>query len=155
MRPVTRIAPPAALAATLALVAATVPAAHASDPVLPLPCDKLAPAPVCLPPVPTSTVRCRDWSVGRLHTPGDRDRLVVSAVCTVRGQERLELRRLEPQGINPADLLLELVLHRAPFPDRPVAREVRVFHVEPDAGYRTVTILPDGPTLPVDELGSA
>jgi hypothetical protein len=29
---------------------------------------------------------------------------------------------------------------------------VRISHVEPDVGYKTVTILPDGPTLPVDEL---
>jgi hypothetical protein len=117
---------------------------------LPLPCDRLAPAPLCLPPVPTSTVRCHDWTVSRL--PGDRPQLVVSAVCAVRGGERLELRRLDPQGINPADLLLELVVQRSPFPDGPPSTEVRISHVEPDAGYKTVTILPDGPTLPVDEL---
>jgi hypothetical protein len=116
---------------------------------LPLPCDKLAPAPLCLPPVPTSTVRCHDWTMSRL--PVDRPQLVVSAVCAVRGGERLELRRLDPQGINPADLLLELVVQRSPFPDGPPSTEVRISHVEPDAGYKTVTILPDGPTLPVDK----
>jgi hypothetical protein len=117
---------------------------------LPLPCDKLAPAPLCLPPVPTSTVRCHDWTVSKRL--GDRPQLVVSAVCAVRGGERLELRRLDPQGINPADLLLELVLQRSPFPDGPASSEVRIIDVEPDAGYKTVTILPDGPTLPVDKL---
>jgi hypothetical protein len=144
-----------------AIVAGAVPAANASSqspgsavaPPLPLPCDKLAPAPLCLPPVPTSTVRCRDWTVGRLRMPGGREQLVVSAVCAVRGGERLELRRHDPQGINPADLLLELVVHRSPFPDGPASSQVRVTHVEPDAGYKTVTILPDGPTLPVGELG--
>ena len=59
---------------------------------------------------------------------------------------------IDPQGINPADLLLELVVQRSPFPDGPASSQVRVSHVEPDAGYKTVTILPDGPTLPVDEL---
>ena len=117
---------------------------------VPQPCDKLAPAPLCLSPVPTSTVRCDDWAVSKL--PGDRPQLVVSAVCAVRGGERLELRRHEPQGINPADLLLELVVYRNPFPPGPASSEVRITHVEPDAGYKTVTILPDGPTLPVGEL---
>ena len=117
---------------------------------LPLPCDSLAPAPLCLPPVATSTVRCHDWTVSRL--PVDRPQLVVSAVCAVRGGERLELRRLDPQGINPADLLLELVVLPSPFPDGPRSSEVRIIDVEPDANYKTVTVLPDGPTLPVDEL---
>ena len=119
--------------------------------VLPLPCDKLAPAPLCAPPVPTSTARCRDWTVSKLRDVRG-PQLVVSAVCAVRGGERLELRRHDPQGFNPADLLLELVVQRSPFPDGPASNEVRVSHVEPDAGYKTVTILPDGPTLPVGEL---
>jgi hypothetical protein len=103
-----------------------------------------------LSPIPTSTARCHDWTVSRV--PADRPQLVVSAVCAVRGGERLELRRVDPQGINPADLLLELVVQRSPFPDGPASSEVRIGHVEPDAGYKTVTILPDGPTLPVGEL---
>jgi hypothetical protein len=156
------------VAITGVIVAGAVPAARASEmPIgasettsesnwtrpVPLPCDKLAPAPLCLPPVPTSTVRCDDWSVRKLQRPGEREQLVVSAVCAVRGGERLELRRDEPQGINPADLLLELVVYRGPFPEGPASRDVRISHVEFDAGYKTVTVLPDGPTLPVEQLG--
>jgi hypothetical protein len=89
-------------------------------PWLPLPCDKLAPAPLCAPPVPTSTARCRDWTVSKLRDVRG-PQLVVSAVCAVRGGERLELRRHDPQGFNPADLLLELVVQRSPFPDGPAS----------------------------------
>src|SRR5262245_18884540 len=100
--------------------------------------------------VPISTARCRDWTVSKRLA--DRPQLVVTALCAVRGGERLELRRHDPQGINPADLLLELVVRRSPFPPGPASSQVRVTHIEPDAGYKTVTILPDGPTLPVDGL---
>ena len=68
----------------------------------------------------------------------------------MRTGERLQLRRHNPQGINPAILLLELIVQRSPFPDGPATHEERVIDVEPDAGYTSVTILPDGPTVPVE-----
>jgi len=120
---------------------------------LPLPCDSLAPAPRCLPPVPTSTVRCHDWSVEPVRAVGGGPHLLVSALCAVRGGERVQLRRHNPQGFNPTDLLLELVVARSPFPPGPATHEERIIDVEPDAGYTSVTILPDGPSLRVD--GSA
>ena len=120
---------------------------------LPLPCDSLAPAPRCLPPVPTSTVRCHDWSVEPVRAVGGGPHLLVSALCAVRGGERVQLRRHNPQGFNPTDLLLELVVARSPFPPGPATHEERIINVEPDAGYTSVTILPDGPSLRVD--GSA
>jgi hypothetical protein len=120
----------------------------------PLPCDPHDPAPLCVTPVPTSTARCHDWIVGKVRVVGGREQLLVSAVCAVRGGERLELRRVEPQGINPANLLLELVVSRGPFPPGPATQEVRVYHSEVNTGYKSVTILPDGPTLPVEELSA-
>lgn len=113
----------------------------------PLPCDKLSPLPVCQQTLPTFTVRCHDWTVAKVRAAGGGPHLLVSAVCVVRGGERLQLRRHNPQGINPADLLLELVVDRSPFPDGPPSHEERIIDVEPDAGYASVTILPDGPTL--------
>jgi hypothetical protein len=91
--------------------------------------------------------------VEKLWTADTRGRLLVSAVCRARGGERLQLRRVEPQGINPADLLLELVVYRSPFPQDAASREVRVRHIDRNTGYKTVTILPDGPTLPVEQFG--
>jgi hypothetical protein len=134
--------------------AAATASAGTSDPttpvVQPLPCDKLSPAPLCAVSVPTSTARCHDWTVERVRAVGGGPHLLVGAVCAVRPGERLQLRRHNPQGINPAILLLELVVQRSPFPDGPATREERIIDVEPDAGYTTVTILPDGPSLPVD-----
>src|SRR4051794_9024256 len=134
-------------------VAAASASADASDPttpaVRPLPCDKVSPLPLCLPPVPTSTARCHDWTVERVRAVGGGPHLLVGAVCAVRIGERLQLRRHNPQGINPAILLLELVVQRSPFPDGPATHEERIIDVEPDAGYTSVTILPDGPSVPV------
>jgi hypothetical protein len=102
-----------------------------------------------------SAARCHDWTAFKLRTQGARDRVVVSAVCSIRAGERIELRRHEPQGINPADLLLDLVVQRVPVLHSPVAGQVRVVHIEPDAGYKSVTVLPDGPTLPLADLDQA
>ena len=117
----------------------------------PLPCDKLSPLPQCLPPVPTSTERCHDWTVAPVRAVGGGPHLLVSAVCAIRRGERLQLRRHDPQGINPANLLLELVVHRSPFPPGPASHEERIIDVEPDTGYTSVTILPDGPTLAIED----
>ena len=116
---------------------------------LPFPCDRLMPGPLCPPAEPTSTVRCHDWFVATAWTVDARARLVVSAVCKARGGERLELRRVEPQGINPANLLLELVVYRSPFPESPASREVRVAHFERYAGYKKR----DDPSRRPDALG--
>ena len=134
------------------LAGAVAPAAQAAE--RPLYCDWLAADSVvyCGPSV-ASTARCRGWTVTRIGTPAERARLVVSAVCLAGPGERVALRRHEPQGINPRDLLLELVVYVGPFPDIPAARPARVVHVELDAGFRTVTVLPDGPTLPVEPAG--
>ncbi len=140
---------------TAGILAIAVSAAASAQPrTLPLPCDKLDPARLCVAPVPTSTARCHDWVVAKVRVLGGREELVVSAVCSVRGGERLELRRVEPQGINPTNLLLELVVFRSPFPPGPATQEVRIFHSEVNAGYKSVTILPDGPTLPVEVLSA-
>jgi len=142
------------LTAGIFAVAVSAAGASAQPQRLPLPCNPLDPAPLCVTPVPTSTARCHDWIVGKVRVVGGSEQLLVSAVCAVRGGERLELRRVEPQGINPANLLLELVVSRSPFPPGPATQEVRVYHSEVNTGYKSVTILPDGPTLPVEELSA-
>ncbi len=63
----------------------------------------------------------------------------------------VELCRHEPQGINPRDLLLDLTITP---PDGMVAQVVTTVEVryeeETDAGFDTVTILPDGISVPVE-----
>jgi hypothetical protein len=138
---------------TAAILAFTFSTPAASAQTRPLPCNPLDPVLRCVTPEPTSTARCHDWAVATVIVAG-REQVAASAVCALRGGERLQLRRVEPQGINPANLLLELVLFRSPFPPGPATQQVRIVHSEPNAGYTSVTILPDGPTLAVLTLSN-
>jgi hypothetical protein len=65
----------------------------------------------------------------------------------------VELRRQEPQGINPKDLLMTRIVHEPSGPVAQVETTVEVsYQEETDFEYDTVTILPDGPTVPVKEV---
>lgn len=93
---------------------------------------------------------CRDWSaVHDLEPPGGT--LHVTATCTFPSAGyTVELRRAEPQGIDPEDLLLEKVVQEPQGPSADVLTDVAVrYEEDTDFGYRTVTILPDGPTIEV------
>jgi hypothetical protein len=82
------------------------------------------------------------------------------AVLHVQGQCRfpttgysVELKRREPQGINPRDLLLERVVHEPTGPVTQVLTTVDVAYQEETEGpYDTVTIVTDGVTIPVQEV---
>ena len=95
--------------------------------------------------------QCREWeAVHDLEPPGP-GRLRVTGRCTVPSPgHRVELWRKEPQGINPADLLLERIVHEPQEPVAQVLTEVDVEYGEQtDARVDTVTILDDGITIPV------
>jgi hypothetical protein len=94
---------------------------------------------------------CRDWTARLLRVATGGAVLLVTAVCTVpTSGHKVELRRHEPQGINPADLLLDLVITEPSGPAADVLTDVPVRYEEPtEAGFATVTILPDGPSIPV------
>jgi hypothetical protein len=63
------------------------------------------------------------------------------------------LRRQEPQGINPKDLLLTRIVHEPSGPVAEVETTVEVrYEEETDFEYDTVTIQPDGPTVKVQEV---
>lgn len=54
---------------------------------------------------------CRDWSAWHDRMPGVEPTLYVTGECMAPTPEyTCTLRRAEPQGINPRDLLLELVM---------------------------------------------
>lgn len=97
------------------------------------------------------TGECRDWSaIHDLEPPGGT--LIVSGTCTfgTTGWE-VELRRHEPQGINPEDLLLDKVVHEPSGVTGQAFTDVAVrYEEQTDFNYRTVTILPDGPTIEVE-----
>ncbi|GAB7039544.1 MULTISPECIES: hypothetical protein [Catenuloplanes] len=66
---------------------------------------------------------------------------------------KVALTKTDPQGINPRDLLLDLTVTPPSGPVIQVVTEVEVVYRErTDAGYDTVTIQPDGPTVKVEEV---
>jgi hypothetical protein len=93
----------------------------------------------------------QEWDAGYTAAPNEPLQLDVRGRVTVPtpGYEIL-LRRHVPQGINPTDLLLDLVTV-APsgnVPQHVVTEDVR--YVAPsDGGYKTVSILPIGVSVPI------
>lgn len=98
---------------------------------------------------------CERWSAVHDFMPPREPRLRVTATCTApTAGYAYELRRHEPQGINPADLLLDLVVTE-PGAGGAVAAVVTetevVYREETGVRYETVTVLPSGPSaIPVE-----
>ncbi len=97
---------------------------------------------------------CRDWSAWHDHQPPAPPVLHVRGECEFpTAGYSVELRRREPQGINPKDLVLNRIVQE---PSGPVAQVVTVvearYQEETDFEYETVTILPDGVSVPVRDV---
>jgi hypothetical protein len=108
-----------------------------------------------VPPEGKPPWKCSDWSAWHGSRPPAPPVLTVVGECTFpTAGYSVELRRHEPQGINPEYLLLDLVVHE---PTGPVAQVITTvearYEEETDFEYETVTILPDGPSIPVRKLG--
>ncbi|MGI8593636.1 MAG: hypothetical protein ACR2ML_04600 [Solirubrobacteraceae bacterium] len=97
---------------------------------------------------------CRDWSAIHNFEPPGTPSLLVSAVCTVpSGGHRIELEPQVPQGINPKDLLLRLVRSEPGGPSTGALTDIEVRYAEEtDFPYESVTIVPDGPSIPVKRV---
>lgn len=98
--------------------------------------------------------KCHDWSAWHDHQPPGPTTLHVHGECEFpTAGYTVELKRQEPQGINPKDLLLTKVVHE---PTGPVAEVITTvearYREETDFEYDTVTILPDGASIPVEEV---
>jgi hypothetical protein len=102
----------------------------------------------------TAPGECRDWSAFHGSRPPAPKVLTVTGTCRFNTTGwSVELRRHEPQGINPSDLLLDRVVH-APEASGEAITDVAVrYEHETDFEYETVTILPDGPSIPVGKIG--
>jgi hypothetical protein len=97
---------------------------------------------------------CRDWSAWHDHQPPGPPVLHVRGECEFpTAGYSVGLRRREPQGINPKDLVLNRIVQE---PSGPVAQVVTVvearYQEETDFEYDTVTILPDGVSVPVRDV---
>jgi hypothetical protein len=99
--------------------------------------------------VPEGT--CQNWTAVRSQDSSGTFILTVRGPCTFNtAGYSVELGRREPQGFNPKDLLLDRVVHPPTGPVAEVITEVEVSYSEEiDLEYETVTVLPDGPQIPI------
>ena len=88
-----------------------------------------------------------EWTAIHDHMPPGPKKLTVRGTVMVpSSKSTAELRPKEPQGINPLDYLLEVVVHPPNEPDLKVLTPFDVDYEEvTDVEYETVSIVPDGP----------
>jgi hypothetical protein len=98
------------------------------------------------------TGTCHDWLAIHDFMPGHPAKLTVTGTCTFpTAGFKVELRRTQPQGINPLDLLLDKIVTPPRGPAADVVTDVEARYEEvTNVKYKTVTILPDGPSIPVE-----
>jgi hypothetical protein len=78
--------------------------------------------------------------------PGSPPTLHVGATCTApTNGYHFSLVRQDPQGVNPGDLLLRLVVDKSDFANDVVTTYELHFSEDTDVRYDSVSILPDGP----------
>lgn len=95
---------------------------------------------------------CAGWLAVHDREPGSPAVLWVRGTCRFPDAgSTVQLRRHEPQGINPGDLLLEMVVHREETAAQVVTDREVEYREETAQRYETVTILPEGPTIPVED----
>ncbi len=108
-----------------------------------------------LVPAPAVAGVCRDWTAFLDSQPPGPSTLRVTGTCEFpTAGFSAELRRREPQGVNPRDLLLEKVVQPPEGPAATVITTIDLRYEEQanPGDLDTVTILPDGPTIPVQEV---
>lgn len=97
---------------------------------------------------------CRDWYASHDHMPPGPATLRVTGTCTFGTTGyKVELRPHEPQGVNPKDLLLDkIVTPPAGIAGQAFTEVAVVYEQVTDFEYDSVTILPDGPSIPVEDV---
>lgn len=106
-----------------------------------------------VPPKETAG-NCHNWSAWHDRQPPGPHTLHVRGECEFpTAGYSVDLRRRKPQGINLKDLLLDRVVNEpsGPAPQAVPVVEAR-YEEETDFEYVTVTILPDGVSVPVQEV---
>lgn len=95
---------------------------------------------------------CRDWLAIHDLMPGHPAKLTVTGTCTFPTLGyTVKLRRSQPQGINPLALLLDKIVTPPSGPAGDVVTDVQVRYEEvTDVMYETVTIMPGGPSIKVE-----
>lgn len=90
---------------------------------------------------------CGDWYAYHDFMPGSPPTLRVGATCTAPTNGYFfALVREEPQGTNPSDLLLRLVVEEPTVANKVVTHYYPQFVEDTDFHYDTASIVPDGPS---------
>jgi hypothetical protein len=100
------------------------------------------------------TSNCSDWKAVHDFMPPGPARLRVTGQCTFPTPGyTVTLKKHEPQGINPAILILDKVTV-APTGVEPqlVTKLTVAYRERTDQNYREVLVLPDNVTIPVKEV---
>jgi hypothetical protein len=97
---------------------------------------------------------CRSWHATHDHMPAGPKTLRVTGTCTYpTAGYKVKLRHHAPQGINPKDLLLDKIVRAPSGPVAQVITDVDVRYEQvTDIEYDTVTILPSGPSIPIQDV---
>ena len=87
-------------------------------------------------------VTCRDWYASHDHQPPGPLTLRIRGVCEVPGEGfTAQLQPLEPQGVNPADLLMKLIIQEPDTIDGDPEDVDVVYEAETDIEYETISIV--------------
>jgi hypothetical protein len=90
---------------------------------------------------------CDGWYAYHDFMPGSSPTLHVGATCTApTNGYHFSLVRHEPQGVNPRDLLLRLVVDESEFANDVVTTYDVHYGEDTETRYDSVSIVPDGPT---------
>lgn len=90
---------------------------------------------------------CENWYAYHDFMPGSPPTLHVGATCTAATNGyHFSLVRQEPQGINPKDLLLRLVVEEPDFANDVVTAYGVHYREDTEFRYDSVSVLPDGPS---------
>jgi hypothetical protein len=103
----------------------------------------------------TANYQCSQWQATHDFMPGPQaPTLRVTGKCTFPTDGySVRLKRAEPQGINPAILLLERVVSPpSGAAAQVVSEEVVSYSEETSFPYTDVMIQPDGPVIPVERV---
>ena len=100
------------------------------------------------------TGKCTDWEAWHDRMPGGPATLHVTGKCEFPTDGySVELRPVEPQGINPAVYMLERIVHEPTGPVPEVITTEDVHYTEhTESRYTHVHILPDNVTVEVKEV---
>ena len=107
-----------------------------------------------VPPQQPTQGDCHDWAAWIDRQPPGPPTLHVTGQCEFpSGGFTVELRRHEPQGFNPRDLLLDKIVTPPSGPATTAITTVEARYREDDPlDFDTVTILPNGPQILVEQV---